>query len=188
MNREILEKIYNRKSTSSLVEPSPKLEDIEQMIKLASSVPDHGKLSPYKFSYFSGEARAKFGDALASSAKDATDKATESMLEKLRDKAFKAPSLIAIVCDYKKSKIPKWEQEATAACTGYAIVTAAHLLGYGAVWKSSKFDANEQMRSLLGMKEDDSLLGWVNLGSVNEEHFSELREDKDYKSLLQIHS
>ena len=75
--------------------------------------------------------------------------------------------LIAVVCNTKKCKIPKWEQEATTACAAFAICQALDLKGFGAVWKSSNYAAGTSMKSLLGMEENDSLLGWINAGSTS---------------------
>jgi nitroreductase len=38
-------------------EPGPSRDEIEEMLKLASRVPDHGKLAPWRFIVYSGEVR-----------------------------------------------------------------------------------------------------------------------------------
>jgi len=58
-----------------------------------------------------------------------------------------------------------WEQVASAACTGYAVVLAATGLGYGAVWKSAAVLGTEPVRALFELGPDESLLGWINIGT-----------------------
>jgi nitroreductase len=59
-----------------------------------------------------------------------------------------------------------WEQVASASCTGYAMVLAATGLGYGAVWKSAAVLNTAPLRALFELTPDESLLGWVNIGTA----------------------
>ncbi len=179
MTSDILSRLMNRKSTNDLVEPIPSKEDIKEIIQFATTVPDHGRLSPYSFHFFSGDSRQKFGKSLLASAREKNTELSDSVAKKIEAKADRAPMLIAIVCNNKKCKIPKWEQEATTACAAFAICQALDLKGFGAVWKSSNYDAGASMKALLNMEENDSLLGWINVGSTKKEHFEQKRELKD---------
>jgi nitroreductase len=86
-------------------------------------------------------------------------------LQKIREKAFRSPTLLALVFSPKGSKIERWEQSATAACAGYAVLLAAQSLGVGAVWKSVPFTRGAGLSAALGMTEDEELLGWLHLGT-----------------------
>jgi nitroreductase len=63
------------------------------------------------------------------------------------------------------AKIEEWEQQASAACAGFAVVLAAHGLGLGAMWKSVPFTRGTGLTDLLGLTPDEQLLGWVNVGT-----------------------
>ena len=44
-----------------LVEPAPSAGELEQILTIAARVPDHKKLTPWRFIVFEGAAREKFG-------------------------------------------------------------------------------------------------------------------------------
>ena len=50
-----------------------------------------------------------------------------------------------------RSNVPVWEQEASASCTGYAMVLAANALGLGAVWKSAAVLDTPPVRCLFAL-------------------------------------
>src|ERR1700684_2798224 len=45
--------------------PAPSAAEIDTLLTIASRVPDHGKLTPWRFIVFEGEARASAGAAIA---------------------------------------------------------------------------------------------------------------------------
>ena len=49
-----------------LLGPGPSAAEIDTLITVASRVPDHGKLAPWRFIVFEGEARRAAGEAIAS--------------------------------------------------------------------------------------------------------------------------
>ena len=46
---------------ANLTEPGPSAAEIETLLTIASRVPDHGKLAPWRFIVFQGEARERVG-------------------------------------------------------------------------------------------------------------------------------
>jgi nitroreductase len=171
----LVDVMLTRRSISKLVEPGPTDDQLDTLLHAATTVPDHGGLRPWRFAVVRGAGRGRFGDALAAAANDAA----------VRDKAFAAPALIAVVAAPKRdSKIPEWEQLTSASATGYAIVLAAHALGLGASWRSTEHMDGAGLRTLLGMAATDQLLGWVNLGTPVEDAPPELREAPDLDALV----
>ena len=135
------------------------------MVRAAATSPDHGNLRPWRLVYVEGEARARFGDALADAGLSINPELPESLQVKLRSKAFVGPALLVIVASLRpEAKVDVWEQQATAACAGFAVVLAAEALGLGAVWKSAPFRDGPELRRLLDLGEHELLLGWVNVG------------------------
>jgi len=45
--------------------PGPSAVEIDTLLRIASRVPDHGKLAPWRFVVFEGEARARASEAIA---------------------------------------------------------------------------------------------------------------------------
>ncbi len=157
--------LTQRTSAVRLTEPAPDHGTLRQVLAAACTVPDHGRLRPYRFVVVGGEARERFGQALADAAVAANPGAAVHA-EKIKNKAFFAPLLVALVASPRPGlSIPVWEQEATAACAGYAVVLAAEALGFGAVWKSAPTHEGEALQTVLQLRPHERLLGWVNIGT-----------------------
>ncbi len=140
---------------------------LDRIIASVVTVPDHGGLRPWRFALVTDGGREQFGDALVAGLHQLRGPdVPEAAVAKMRGKAFAAPCAVVLIASPDAtSNVPVWEQEASAACTGYAIVLAAAGLGYGAVWKSASVLESDAVRSLFDLTEDERLLGWVNLGS-----------------------
>ena len=182
MQTELLQRLGQRQSCGKLVEPAPSPTEIRAMLELATTVPDHGRLQPYRFIQVAGSSR----DRLASSYQEALRRQNPDVdaakLAKAGAKALAAPLQILIIMSPKEGKIPLWEQRATAACCGYALTLAADLLGLGAIWKSIGIEIDEPLQRFLGMKPGEELLGWVNLGQRDKDKLE--RQSGDSASLL----
>lgn len=179
-----LQPFLTRRSTAALFPPGPSPDELEAILAVAASVPDHGALRPWRFVVVSGEARAAFGDALAEAATESTPGLDDGTRDRIRAKAFVAPALIAVAARIDTaSKVPVWEQIASASCAGYAIALAAHQLGLGAIWKSAPFHEGVAIQKALDLSPDDRFLGWVNLGHTGAERPAELRPAPDLATL-----
>lgn len=165
-NQAALDAILNRRSISRFVEGElPSAEELDLLLRAAATVPDHGTLRPYRFVVVQGEGRDRFGEALVGSAREQNAALPEGLADKLRKKAFAAPTQILLIAAPKAGmKIPEWEQIATASCTGYAIALAAFALGLGAIWKSAPILEGAALGAALQLQPGERLLGWVNVG------------------------
>jgi nitroreductase len=146
---------------------APDDADLADILEVATTVPDHGSLRPWRFAVVRGPARDRFGDALAAGLHEQRGSdLPDAVVTKMRHKAFAAPACVALIASPDvDANVPVWEQEASAACTGYAIVLAAQALGYGAIWKSAATVDAPAVRAFFALSEHERLLGWVNLGT-----------------------
>lgn len=161
----ILALLAGRRSASALTAPGPTDAQLRTILGAATSVPDHGRLRPYRFMVISGEARRRFGAALRQAAVDAG--ADPVTIAKAPRKPMFGPLQVVIIASPRRhATIPVWEQELTAGLTGYAMELAAAALGVGAAWKSGSNLDGEPIRRLFGMTPGERLLGWVNLGTA----------------------
>lgn len=161
----LLGALLERRSTAALVEPGPDDAELDLLLQAAATAPDHGRLRPWRFVVVDGEARERFADALEDGGLARDPDLPDGVRQKLRSKAFVAPTLVAVVAAPRPAKVERWEQVASAACTGYALVLAAHALGFGAMWKSVPFQTGPLLADLLDMEPGDELLGWVLVGT-----------------------
>jgi len=164
-SEQLLELILSRRSVSALVEPGPSRAQLDGMLRAACSVPDHGRLRPFRLAVIEGEGRGAFGDALAAAVAEKKPDMSPEKRASTRAKAFRSPTVIAVIATPKPGKIEVWEQHATAASAGYAIVLAAYALGVGAIWKSVPVTRGKALAELFDMAPTDEVLGFIHLGT-----------------------
>ena len=132
---DALELLTTRRSFKAveLVGPAPSEAEIDTLLTVASRVPDHGKLAPWRFIVFEGEARRAAGEAIASAFRAKYPDAKPEHIAAERERLTRAPLVIAVVSRAAPHvKIPEWEQVLSAGAAAMNLVTAAHALGYGA--------------------------------------------------------
>ena len=146
---------------------APSADDLGLILATATTVPDHGDLRPWRFAVSSGAGRDRFAEALVAGLHElrGTD-LPDAVVAKMRAKAYAAPCAVLLMASPDPtSNVEVWEQVVSASCTGYSVVLAATGLGYGAVWKSAAVLGTDPVRRLVGLTGDESLLGWVNVGT-----------------------
>src|SRR6201994_2402497 len=115
--------------------PGPSAAELETILTIGSRVPDHGKLAPWRFIVFEGDARSRAGDVIAGVFAKKNPNASPADIEVEKRRLTDAPLVIGIVSLTKPHpKVPPWEQELSAGASAMNIVTAATALGFGACW------------------------------------------------------
>src|SRR5207248_3439294 len=135
---------------------SPSASYLDTRLTFGARVPDHGKMTPWRFIVFEGDARARAGDVIAQvfAKKNPSAPVTDIEMEKRR--LMDAPLVIAVVSFTRPHpKVPAWEQELSAGASAMNIVTAATALGYGASWLTGWFAFDRDVLDGLGLKADE---------------------------------
>jgi nitroreductase len=113
---------------ANMTGPGPSAAEIETLLTIASRVPDHGKLAPWRFILFEGAARDRAG-RIALALKLADDPALDEAGRAAERQRFShAPLVVAVVSRAAPHvKIPEWEQtlSAGAACMNLTIAASA---------------------------------------------------------------
>jgi nitroreductase len=181
---DALQLLKTRRSVKpmELTGPGPSREDIDTLLAIASRVPDHGKLAPWRFIVFEGEARLSAGEIIAAAfAADRAD-ATADQLDFERKRLARAPLVIAVVSRAAPHvKIPVWEQELSAGAAAMNLVIAAHALGYAASWITEWYAYDRRVLDKLGLAANERIAGFVHIGRV-----SKPPEDRDRPKLESI--
>src|SRR6476661_808082 len=96
---EALDILKTRRSVKpiELTGPAPAPAELETLLTIASRVPDHGKLTPWRFIVFEGEARAKAGAAIAAVFSRANPQANADQIAFERNRLARAPLVVAVV-------------------------------------------------------------------------------------------
>lgn len=149
-----------------LAEPGPSDAEIRRIVAAASRVPDHGKLTPWRFVLYRGEARAALDERLMPIYRARFPGAPEGKVL-VEAQRFSAPPLtIGVISTAAEHfKIPVWEQELSAGAATMNLMLAAHALGYAAQWLSGWCCYDEEAAGILGLKAGERFAGLVAIGT-----------------------
>lgn len=118
-----------------LVGPGPTAEEMERILTIAARVPDHGRLTPWRFVLVADDQRDAFETVLLQALSDEQPEAAPAVREKAAQFAHHAGQLVVLIAaPIEGHKIPLWEQQLSAGTAGMNLLTAAHALGYVAGW------------------------------------------------------
>src|SRR6185295_2959321 len=168
MSSEIVDFLSSRLSPPihELKEPAPGDAEIEQMVRIATRVPDHGRLEPWRFIVYRGDARRQVGEQLAALAEARDGPLPEGRRQQELARFSRAPLVIGVVSSPKESpKIPQWEMFLSGGAAAMNLVHAANALGYGANWITNWYSDSEEGRRVLGLAPHERVVGFVHIGT-----------------------
>ena len=177
--------LKSRKSGSvkALGEPGPNPAQITEILEIAVRVPDHGKLTPWRFVLFEGAARAGIGKIFAERWKVLHPDHGEEAIAFQRGLFMRAPVIIAVVSTAAPHvKIPEWEQRLSSAAVCYNMVLAATALGFDAQWQTDWVAYDKEAAAAMGLKGTEQVSGIICIGTTTAP--LEDRPRPDPKALL----
>ena len=153
-----------------MAEPGPSPDQVERLLGIAARVPDHGKLTPWRFMLFEGQARSDFGKILGKVFAAATPDAGEAQIAFETNRLNRAPLVIAVISTVlEKHKVPEWEQILSAGAVCQNMLIAASAMGFGAQWLTEWYAYDPQVKDALGLRSGERIAGFIYIGSVTEE-------------------
>jgi len=164
---EALQLLRTRRSVKAidLGGPAPSPAEIDTLLSIASHVPDHGKLTPWRFIIFEGEARKAIGEKIAAIFQADHPEATADQVEFERKRLARAPLVVAVVSRAAPHvKIPEWEQVLSAGAAAMSLVFAAHALGFAANWITEWYAYDRRVLDALGLQASERIAGFVHIG------------------------
>jgi nitroreductase len=164
---DALELLTTRRSFKAveLTGPAPSAAEIDTLLTVASRVPDHGKLTPWRFIVFEGEARRDAGAAIAAAFRVKYPDAKPEHVEAERERLARAPLVVAVVsCAGPHVKIPEWEQVLSAGAAAMNLVLAANALGYGTSWITEWYAYDRGVLDALGLASHERIAGFIHIG------------------------
>jgi len=148
-----------------LTGPGPSPADLDTLLTIASRVPDHGKLIPWRFVVFEGDGRRKAGEAIAAAFLAKYPDAKPEQVEFERNRLARAPLVVAVVSRAAPHvKIPEWEQVLSSGAAAMSLVVAAHALGFGATWITEWYSYDRAVLDALGLAPHEKITGFVHIG------------------------
>lgn len=166
---KLLDYLATRRSVPAfqMCEPGPSRNELEDILKLAVRVPDHGKLAPWRFIVYRGDKRAEIGEALLAMALKKRPDLNDEMVAVERARFTRAPVVVAVISKAAPHmKVPEWEQVMSAGAVCLNLLMAANAHGYVANWLSEWFAFDEDAFPLLGIEAGERVAGFIHMGST----------------------
>mgnify|MGYP005845576411 CR=1 FL=1 len=166
---ETIEALLTRRSVKAIemMEPGPDADTLETILRAGMRVPDHGKLGPWRFIRFTGEARGAFGDVLVEAFRNAHPGESAERAQLEHNRLARAPVVVAVVSSVTpEHKIPEWEQVLSAGAACQNMLVAAHALGFAAQWLTEWYAYDAAVGCALGLGEHERIAGWLYFGTA----------------------
>ncbi len=139
---DVIEAIRNRHSVKRLIAPGPTPAQIETLLELGGTAPDHGGLRPWRHVVLSGADLAAFP-------LDAGD----------------SPTVIVVGLEPSGDKISVDDQAAAVAASAQLILLAASAMGLGAMWRTGSAARDPRVRAAAGLSPAGRIVAFVHVGT-----------------------
>lgn len=150
-----------------LAEPAPSDSELATAFRIATRVPDHGRLAPWRFIVYRGEARGRVGESLLALAERREGPLPEPRREKERTRFSRAPLVVGVVSSPKPNpKIPEWEMFLSGGMAAMNLMIAANAMGYATNMITNWYSDDPEGRRLLGLAPHERVVGFVHIGTA----------------------
>ncbi|HVV63973.1 MAG TPA: nitroreductase [Rhizomicrobium sp.] len=167
-------------SAKAMIAPGPSTEQLRVILTAAARAPDHGKLFPWRFILFEGEARERFGETLAQCLRAAEPEVSQERIEIERKRFLRAPVVVAVISRVKEGiPIPVWEQQLSAGAVCENMLIAATAMGFVANWITEWPAYDPLVARRLGLGEGERVAGFVYVGTGAQPLEERARPDLD---------
>ena len=178
--KDAADRIRERRSVraADILEPGPSETEVNEMLEIASRVPDHGKLGPWRFLIFDGDSRQEFGELLRNQFAKKNPDSSEAILEREYSRFMRAPTIIGVISKVDPaSRIPEWEQVLSSGAVCQNLLVGASLMGFAAQWLTEWYAYDEIIAKALGLTENERVSGFIYIGSAGEKPAERGRAD-----------
>jgi len=180
-NEAVTQFLKTRRSNLAKVmgEPGPSKAQLSDFLKIAARVPDHRKLTPWRFVVFKDEARSDFGQYIGAAFMKNNPNAPQDRAIFEGGRFMRAPVVIGVISspvDCKRAT-PIWEQQLSSGIVCYNLMLAAQAAGFGAQWLTEWYAYDADVQAALGMGEGDQVAGFVYIGTPLEPSKERVRPD-----------
>lgn len=180
---DLLDHLSRRRTVpaAQLGAPGPGEAEVRRILALASRVPDHGGLVPWRFVIYPQEQRVFAASWLSRRAEALGGDEVTVGKRKLKAGQFaRTPTVLGVVSGAgEHPKIPVWEQQLSAGGVCLNALHAARATGFSAQWLTDWFSYDAEAASYLGAREGERFAGFIHIGTPNAAPVERPRPDVD---------
>lgn len=167
---EVIEFLQTRRSVpAKTMTPNgagPDADEIRQMIAIASRVPDHGKIAPWRFIRYTPDYCRKLGEIVLDRAVALNPDTNAELREIEKNRFLRAPVVIGVISSPQDHpKVPGWEQILSSGAAAMNLLLAANALGWDAQWLTEWVAFDEKLAPHLGVRQGERMAGFIHIGT-----------------------
>ena len=168
MNNELTKLLQTRRSVLSknLSEPGPNETQLQTLLAIASRVPDHRKLEPWRLIVIEKEARKKLGEKFCE-IRIKTCELTPEQIKAEQNRYNHAPVVIVVVFSPVEHKTPVFEQLLSCGAVCQHLNLGALALGFNSQWVTNWCAFDKGAQKELGLQAHESIAGFVHIGTAD---------------------
>lgn len=163
-----LQFLHTRRSARprDLVDPGPNAEEMRQIFTIASRVPDHGKLHPWRFVHVPKSARPALQELLMKAYREDNPEPGRLEIEAVERFANQAPELVvALFRPVESARIPEWEQQLSCGAACMNLLAATHALGYAGGWVTGWATFSPTVTRAFAKEDGERIAGFIFMGT-----------------------
>lgn len=166
----LVELLLKRRSTlaANMCAPGPDGEALDTLLRIATRVPDHGKLTPWRIQVLWPQGQARLGDICAQIFREEHPDASAEEVEFERQRPQRSPLLLIVTSHpntEKLAKVPLIEQQISAGAVCQNLLIGATALGFASQLLTDWPAYHPKVRRALGHSENTKIIGFVHIGS-----------------------
>lgn len=167
---DVAEAIRTRRSIGAFSEKAVEPELILELLETAVWVPNHRMTEPWRFVLLTGTAVKEYANIRKAMALEACALENEATRRQVGEGTYQKfsgiPAFLAIIMTESANDEIREEDFASCAALTQNFLLLAWERGLGTSWKTFKQD--DRLRALLGLADDERVVGWLHVGYPNE--------------------
>ena len=148
--------------------PGPDTAQLLQMVEAAACAPDHRALRPWRLIRIADHQRDALADLFEACSRERAPETPPADLQRSRDKAYRAPTLLLAVLRTTPDdpEVTELERAVTLGAALMSLLLAAHGLGFGAMLTSGRAVRSARFAHALALAADEQAVCFVSIGSA----------------------
>lgn len=138
-------------------------EVVTDLCELATRAPNHKQTRPWRFAYFTGEGRRRFGETMVLDMVDA-DHGDEGKRAKTAVKYLRTPGILVVGCAPHENEMLHAENQYATAAGIQNLLLAATAVGLATFWSTPALPHPRRVLDLCGFGAGDRIVGVLYIG------------------------